>query len=112
LAVSVDENRVTAADIHSVYASDKSCCLSCLIADANRVGVREWKRLSQQRNLRFKSFDSTTAPGPLAIFSASRTCRETGFDCTHAVPREILFGDIPASVGYLRHYSLIYKSKS
>jgi hypothetical protein len=54
----------------------------------------------------------TTAPGPLAIFSASRTCRETGFDCTHAVPREILFGDIPASVGYLRHYSLIYKRKS
>jgi hypothetical protein len=38
LAVSVDENRITAALIDSVYSSDEGCCLICWVADADVVG--------------------------------------------------------------------------
>jgi hypothetical protein len=39
LAVSVNEDGVTTAHVNSVNASDKSCGLICLVADANRASV-------------------------------------------------------------------------
>src|ERR1019366_6907485 len=39
LSVSVDENRITAALIDSVYSSDEGCCLRAGLPDADRIGL-------------------------------------------------------------------------
>jgi hypothetical protein len=61
LAVTVDENRITAALVHSVYPGDERCGLICLVADANGVGLG--------RNTQVADIDIVIARGEISTGS-------------------------------------------